>query len=190
MSAAVIVDRRHLRPTQRGFSLVELMAVVVITGILAISGVTLFRSHMVAARGSEAVSVVQAIRSAEESYMAENHQYLNVSTASGGTQWYPQLLPGNKRSSWVQSGGLDYARWRALAPAINQSVMFSYLVNAGVPGTTIPALQLASPPTFAATQPLDWYVIQARGDTNGNGLFASYAATSMNGEMYVENATE
>jgi len=77
------------RWSKRGFTLIELMAVVVITGILAVAGVSLFQQQLLASKGTEAVSVIQAIRAAEEAYAAENHVYLNVSTASGGTSWYP-----------------------------------------------------------------------------------------------------
>ena len=179
-----------MRRTNRGFTLIELMAVVVITGILAVAGVALFRHQLLASKGSEAVSIIQAIRSAEEAYSAENHGYLNVSTASGGTSWYPNATPNTTRYAWVQSGHADYARWQALAPSVNRSVLFGYLVNAGEAGSTVPALNLASQPTFPSPMTLGWYTIQARGDVNGNGLFAQYAATSTTSELVVENEGE
>lgn len=166
------------------------MAVVTITAILAVLGLAGFSRYMAASRGSEAVAVIQVLRSASESYIAENHIYLNVSSASGGTLWYPRATPDKQRAAWSSSSHLDYARWRALGPAVNQSVMFSYLLNAGVPGTIIPALQVSNGPALTAAQPLDWYVIQAKGDVNGNSVFARYASTSMTGEIYTENEGE
>src|SRR3954466_2215619 len=91
------------RRAAAGFTLVELLAVVVITGILAVAGVTIFRRQMLASQGSEAVSVMQAIRSAEEAYLAENHVYLNVSVVSGGTSWYPNTTPNQSVYAWPQA---------------------------------------------------------------------------------------
>ena len=175
---------------RRGFTLIELMAVVAITGILAVAGVSLFHQQMLAAQGNEAIGVIQAIRSAQEAYAAENHVYLNVSTASGGISWYPNPTPNSARWAWVQEGHADYSRWRALAPPVNQAVRFGYLVNAGEAGSKVPELQLKAPPTFPSPMILGWYTIQARGDVNGNGIFASYAASNMNAELMVENEGE
>jgi len=190
INTLAMADSPIARRSSRGFTLIELMAVVVITGILAVAGVSLFRAQLLASKGSEAASVIQAIRAAEESYSAENHVYLNVSTASGGTSWYPNPTPGLTRSAWVQEGHADYDRWRALAPPVNRAVLFSYLVNAGESGSNVPTLQLAAPPVFPSPMPLAWYTIQARGDANGNGILAKYAASNMNAELLIENEGE
>lgn len=166
---------------------------VVITAILSLLAVVGFRRHMQSARGTEAVAVILAIRSAEESYMAENHAYLNVSTTSGGVSWYPQLVQNKTRTSFdpvLHSSHPDAARWRQLGPSVKELVMFGYLVNSGASGTIIPALQVTDAPAFAAAQPQDWYVIQARGDVDENGVFSRYASTSMTGELYIENESE
>jgi len=78
---------------QRGFTLVELMAVVMITGILALVGISVFRRYVTSSKSAEATSIMQAIRAGEEAYLAENHVYLNVSTTGGGTSWYPNATP-------------------------------------------------------------------------------------------------
>jgi prepilin-type N-terminal cleavage/methylation domain-containing protein len=178
------------RYASRGFTLIELMAVVVITGILAVAGVSLFRAQVVASRGTEAASIIQAIRAAQEAYAAENHVYLNVSQANDGGSWYPNLTPNKTYFAWGQPGHPDYTRWQALAPAVNRAVLFGYLVNAGEPGSTITVLQLADKPTFPSPMALGWYTIQARGDTDGNGVNATYAATSLNGELSIENQND
>jgi prepilin-type N-terminal cleavage/methylation domain-containing protein len=188
---ALLKSRRTSQHSNRGFTLIELLAVVVITGVLSVLAVAGFRRHMQAARGTEALAVIQAIRSAQESYMAENHVYLNVSTANGGLSWYPQLTPGTTKTAFSAESHADYPRWQRLAPSVKVNVMFGYLVNAGVPGTSIPALQVSdSPASFANAQPLDWYVIQARGDVDGNGVYSRYASSNMTGEVYVENEGE
>ncbi len=161
------------------------MAVVLITSILAVTGVSVFRKYIFASKGAEATSVIQALRSAEEAYMAENHVYLNV---SAGLNWYPRATPNKDRVAW---GGPspDLVRWQALAPAISRSVSYSYLVNAGIAGDPIPKPQSVRDPNFALpTQ--SWYLIQAEGDSDGDGIFASYVSTSMSNEIYSERTDE
>jgi type IV pilus assembly protein PilA len=183
------------RARAAGFTLIELMAVVVITGILSIAGVAVFRKYIFSAKGGEALSTIQAIRAAEEAYAAENHVYLNVSATGGGnpesgSNWWPQLIPGRGRASWIgPSSHPDSAAWLLLAPSVNHSVQFSYLANAGVAGKAVTILKTASSPVFAVpTQ--NWYVIQAEGDTDGDGVFANYASTSMTGDIYSEREGE
>lgn len=173
------------RRGQAGFTLIELMAVVLITAVLAIAGVSVFRKYIFAAKGGEALSVIQAIRAAEEAYQAENHIYLDVSTTS---TWYPRAVPDKNRVAWAGSGG-DAPRWAQLAPAITRSVQFSYLVNAGIADQAIPAPQNMANPGFAVPRQ-NWYLIQAKGDADGDGVFANYASTSMTGEIYSEREGE
>jgi prepilin-type N-terminal cleavage/methylation domain-containing protein len=186
----LIKSRRIAERSNRGFTLVELLAVVVIMALMSLLAVGAFRRDMQSARGTEAVGVMLAIRSAETAYLAENHTFLDVSTTSGGTSWYPQLVPSKLRAAFSNSNHPDYPRWVRLAPTIKETVMFSYLVNAGPSGTIVPSLQMAAswvPPT---PQPVDWYVIQASGDVDGNGVFSRYASSSINGELYVEREGE
>ncbi|MEO8900902.1 MAG: prepilin-type N-terminal cleavage/methylation domain-containing protein [Polyangiaceae bacterium] len=178
---------------QAGFTLVELMAVVVITGILAIVGVAVFRKYIFSAKSGEAMSVIQAIRGAEESYLAENHVYLNVSTSGGtdavnGKNWYPRLVPNRDYVTWGV-GGDDLTNWKALGPGINHPVQFSYLVNAGLAGVAMTKPQDMADPGFGIP-PQSWYLIQAKGDTDGDGVFVNYASSSMTGVIYSERDGE
>jgi hypothetical protein len=69
-------------------------------------------------------------------------------------------------------------------------VYYGYRVAAGTAGQAIPALTgLANPPAFPApSEP--WYLIQARGDVDGNGIYSYVAGSSFTGEIYVENEGE
>jgi len=158
-----------------------MMVVVTITAILALVGVSLFRKYIGSSKGTEALYVIQAIRAAEESYQAENHTYLDVSTANGRKGWYPNLTPNTTRYAWARPTHPDWARWQTLAPAVTRPVQFGFLVYAGASGVAIPALQLTAGPTYS-TPTDDWYLIQAEGDTDGNGVFAQYATVSAAGQ--------
>jgi len=62
---------------------------------------------------------------------------------------------------------------------------FMNKVAAGLAGATPPALGIAKSPTWpATTEP--WYVIESRGDVDGNGVFSFVTGSSFTGEVYVE----
>jgi type IV pilus assembly protein PilE len=69
--------RRH------GFSLIEVMAVVVIIGVLASIAIPLYTGHIRKARRSEAMAALQTIALYEEKGMAEFGKYGNQIYLSG-----------------------------------------------------------------------------------------------------------
>ena len=182
--------RRRVRRGQAGFTLVELLAVVVIVGILAAVGITLLRQFVFSSKTTEVVAMVQSIRAAQERWRAENHSYFDVSPTT--ESWYPMANPGKTKYHWDQAGHTDYARWRLLAPTAPGPVQAGYAVKAGPPLTQIPAPSTASKPNFptAANQTEPWYLIQAKADTDGDGDPAWFVASSLNGEVYIENEGE
>jgi len=177
------------RRRARGFTLVELMAVVAITGIMAALAVAALRNRVLASDTTSAKVVVKSIVAAEEHYRAENQLYFDVSS-SGASGWYPSgtIGPKNKMSFWLASGG-DTANWRTLAPDIRQPVSFGFRANAGLP-TDTPKFEndLTSIPIPAVTEP--WYLIQARADSNGNGVYCMVAAASWTPEVFAVNDGE
>jgi len=68
-----------------GFSLVELMVVVVIVGVLAAVANRVFHKYLNSARKSEVISLFAEIRTKQEAYRAEFSSYLNAGSAAGGT---------------------------------------------------------------------------------------------------------
>lgn len=173
---------------QRGFTLVELMAVVTIVGVLAVIGVMLVRKQIYSSRTVEASAMVQSIRAAQERWRSETGTYLNVSTSI--TSWYPMRTPGKAKYAWDQESGSDYANWRLLNPTASGPVQYGYATVAG-PGGTTPnvTLSISNPPTWSLSNE-PWYVIQARGDTNADGVVATFVASSFSPELYMENEGE
>ena len=68
---------------EKGFTLVELMIVVVIVGILAAVAIPMYRGSTDRARASEAVAALGSIRSAMRVYYGEFGTYVNASFVDG-----------------------------------------------------------------------------------------------------------
>ncbi len=61
---------------RKGFTLVELVIVIVIVGILSIVAVPIYRGYTRKAMGTEAKSLLGSIQTAEKVYYAEMSEYL------------------------------------------------------------------------------------------------------------------
>lgn len=172
--------------------MVELMAVVAITAILAGLGIATLRQRAFAADVTSAKVVVRSIVAAEEHYRSENQLYFDVSTP-GNAGWYPtDTFTKNTKTAWKNTKHVDYAKWQMLGPAVLQPVTFGYKANAGLP-TTTPAFQnelAAAVPIAAGSIVEPWYVVQARTDTNGNGVGCMVGAASWTPEVVSINDGE
>jgi len=169
-----------------GFTLVELLTVVAITGILATVGVVLVRNHLSMAKANRALSGLQALSAAEVAFRAENGRYLDCSGTTA--RWYPMLIPGKTLYDWRQTHA-DGPCWQALGLPRDSGTQYGYLLHAGLPGVVAPVLATAAQPVLG-TSPEPWFVIQVKGDLDGDGVFLQGFATSWSGEVYLENEGE
>jgi len=67
---------------KKGFTLVELIVVVIVIGILASVGIPQYRKALERARGAEAYAGLSHIQEAEKIYYAINEHYLTTADAS------------------------------------------------------------------------------------------------------------
>ncbi|HET9931449.1 MAG TPA: type II secretion system protein [Polyangiaceae bacterium] len=182
-----ILGTRRSRKAQRGFTLTELMIVVTLVGILASVGIASFRKRVAASKTTEAASVVQAIRGAEEAFRSENQVYLNVSSVGA---WYPSKGQGSTITTWEQKTHTDLAAWQRLGARVTQPVQFGYLVNAGRAGDALPALNIDDKSVNLGKPTDAWYLIQARSDSDKDGVYCNVLANSFTPELYVEHEGE
>lgn len=185
---------RRRAPTDRGFTLVELLTVVAIVGVLATIAVFGVGSYIRQSKTGEAIAMVNDIRAAEEAFRSETFRYLNV-TGAGTTPAYKPLHPadppGKKYVSWQGWGTTQEANFRTLGIAPTTGVRFAYAVAAVSAGSALPE-PIPSDVTFGfasyTAQPA--YCVLAVGDLNGDGKFSYVVGHSMGQEVNVVRSGE
>lgn len=147
-----------VRP-RAGFTTMELLIGVVIVGILAALAIPSFKGYVYRSRVSEAVSMLNEIKTRQESYRAKYGQYAAV---SGNGDWAaaafnPNAIPGVDAVGWTST-----ANWEALGVTPPGAVRFRYATVAGPPG--------GNPPPSANLDERDfWFAARAEGDLDGDG---------------------
>jgi type IV pilus assembly protein PilA len=172
----------------RGFTLIELLAVVAMIGILAALALVGYRRYLHASHTGEAKEIIGQIEVAEASYKGETLGYLSCSSSL--TDWYPRA-PTGKKSNWHNPSSGDAPCWTMLNVAVDSPTVFGFAVVAGPPGGTPPQPSTAQTPTWPNPTTEPWYVIQAAGDQDNNGVYSYFVASSFQpADIYVENESD
>lgn len=107
-----------------GFSLLEVVVVVVIIGTLAAIAIPMFQSYQLRSKSAEAETNLGAITVAARAYFAENGAFVNANPE-------PAAIPGTQAVPF-DSIGSDFA---TIGFAPEGSVYFSYGIAASADGT-------------------------------------------------------
>jgi prepilin-type N-terminal cleavage/methylation domain-containing protein len=161
------------RPRARGFTLVEMMIVVVMVGILSALAVAGYRMMITSSHVTEAQSMVNSIAVAQEEYHSETQTYANVSASL--TSYYPQAAPaGNLITAWGAAcgGQCTASDWSVLPVHVDGPVYFGYATVAGTAGSNPTPSSLtvngqAIP--LPAPSPVDWFIVGAMCDLDNLG---------------------
>lgn len=170
----------------RGFTLTELMVVIVLISVLAALAYPSLRKRIEEAHGREGVGQMRAIAGAQERFRSEHMMYLDVSP---NNTLYPNPSPNTTRYHFRQPAHADYARWEVLAPEIKVPTPYSFLSRAGLAGATLPTnpMGLAWPTTLPGGP---WYYVYGVGDIDGDGVQQKMLVSSFEPQVVLTGAGE
>jgi prepilin-type N-terminal cleavage/methylation domain-containing protein len=161
---------------QSGFTLIELMIVVIIVGVLAAIAVPAFQSYVHRSRAAEAPTFLGEIRQRQESYRSEFGLYASAPSDGASFSGYtPSTIPGGSPAAWPT----DNDNWNQLGARPDGPVRFQYAVVSGPPGTSGPTgSNITDSPDF-------WFVARARGDLDDDGNTVTMEAYSGSNGVWI-----
>jgi type IV pilus assembly protein PilA len=174
-----------------------MMIVVIIVGVLATLAIVGYRKLIVSSHVSEATSMVNNIRAAQEAYHSETLQYAGISQSVVTGPFYPSNAPVETLvTAWGApcTGCVAGMDWSLLPLHVDGPVMFGYATTAG-PANTAPGdasvTVNGATLTFPSPSPVDWYIVAATCDLDNSGLPNTHVySTSWTNQTFVDMAGE
>jgi len=169
-----------------GFSLIELMIVIVITGILSAVAIPAFTTYIMRARTAEATQFLGVIKLRQESYRAEFGSYLSCNGVVDPVDIV--FTPGDK-SMMKNSVSVPFPS-AADAPCFGQlgaspdgPVRFGYGWAAGGPADVSGGMRTVYGLSTSTAD--NYFVAQATSDLNGNGKACIFELTGFSRGVWI-----
>lgn len=164
------------------------MVVVAIIGVLAALAIVGFRRYSASSRSGEALSMLNNLRMAQESFRAENLRYNGSIAADGcnatpgsiaGADYYPRNPTGTLSPAKVGWGAADVTAgvlgcFNRMGFRAAGAVRYNYATAAGPPGGVLGAVagrtanNIGAPPGLTAPVRDPWYIATAVANLSGN----------------------
>jgi type IV pilus assembly protein PilE len=178
-----------------GFTLIELMIVVVIIAVLVTVAVIAYTRHIKKTRMVKEKVFVSKIQALQETYFQQHGNYLNV-TGEGG--FYPSTLPTGDPVPFAPTTASpctcpNVCCWGLLgARPESGHTYLQWRVAAAVPTTstppTLPGPTSSSAEVVGIQAGVPWYYIWARGDLQGDGPpHTAIYANSVKTDIWTQN---
>ena len=168
-----------IRKSNKGFTLIELMIVVAIIGILAAIAIPNFMRFQLKAKSSEGKVNIAAIRTAQESYLAEFGSYVPALVSPGE-------VPGAAKVPYANGAG-EGLGFEKLGWSPEGRVFFQYAVQTNEANTVYTISAAADidgdGPTTPANQQFWGYVKGAPGVTSVVGVHTQCDLDGIAGDL-------
>jgi prepilin-type N-terminal cleavage/methylation domain-containing protein len=174
-------DRSRRSRRRSGFSLMELMIVVVITSVLAAIAIPTFSGYIQKSRTSEAVDFLGVIKLRQESYRSEFGQYYRCNATDPAAIASADFVPGDAstmKNAVTQPFPDDNACFNALGAKPGGFVRFGYAWAAGLPSEAASVTTMSSVYGMSASTYDHYFVARAITDLDGDGTVCTYELTS------------
>jgi prepilin-type N-terminal cleavage/methylation domain-containing protein len=188
-------QRLAARARARGFTLVELMAVVLIVAILGALATYGVRKYILAAKSSEAPEMIAGIMTAQEQYKAETLSYLDVSgvhNLDDYSTFYPETTPAKHatKMSWGGGNADILENWNRLGVKTTSPVLYIYGCAAGDSSTPMAAPGISIGNFGTGTTGKPWYLVKAVADLDGNGSVGTWVGSSVTTQIFNSSTEE
>lgn len=181
--------------SRAGYTLVELMIVVAITGVLAAVAIPAFRGYILRSRASEANAFLGVIKLRQMAYRGEFGQFAGFGAAINAGSFVPgdaTVMDGSQLpfppAPAVLGPVIAASPFWAIGASPDGPVRFGYGVAAGTPveggpgggGTDL----TAAPYNLPATEIDFYFIAQATADLDDDGTAMTVELTSFNRDIW------
>ena len=165
--------------------------VVAIIAVLAVIGVASYQRLIASSHTTEATQMVNAIKVAQEAYHAEVGTYVSIS-GDLTTDFCPAHAAGPPTNvGWDPTCGTGPNKpWSNLPVSASGALLFGYATVAGAAGNAMPFPGGMAATPAPVTPTTDFYVVAAKGDMDGNGVFCTVLGTSLSRNLYIDREGE